>query len=62
MKKVPVFLTSGIAASKTSDKSSYATWLRFFDNGEGSHRGLVLEALFSYWLSRFLLPMGWRVA
>lgn len=46
----------------SSSKSTYASWIRYFDEGEESCSGLVLEALLAYWLSWFILPKGRRMA
>lgn len=46
-------LTSAMAASKTSGKSSYATW--YFDEGERTQSELVLEAQVQYWFSSLVL-------
>lgn len=35
-------------------KSSYSSWTHYFDEGEGSHNGLIMEALSTYWLSWFI--------
>lgn len=29
-------------------KSAYASWIRYFDEGEGSHSRLILKALLAY--------------
>lgn len=47
---------SGMATFKTFCKSTYNTWLRYFNGGEGSQSGPLLEALLSYGLSLFVLP------
>lgn len=52
------YLVFVIAASKTFVKSTYAMWLRYFDESEGSQSGMVVEALLSYWLSWFVLLSG----
>lgn len=46
-----------MASSKTSKKSTYASWIRYFDEGEGNQGALVLDVLLSYWLSWFVLPI-----
>lgn len=35
-------LTSVMASSKTSGKSIYVSWIRYFDEGEGTQGGCVL--------------------
>lgn len=44
----PQLLTSAMTAFKTSTKSTYASWQRYFNEGKGSQIELVLEALLSY--------------
>lgn len=39
-------------------RQAYATWLRFFYEGEGIWRRYVVEALLAYWFSWFVLPSG----
>lgn len=51
-------LTSTMATFKSSGKSTYASWIRNFVDGEESEGGLILEVLLSYWLSWFILPSG----
>lgn len=41
-------LSSTMISSETSDKSTYASRLRYFDEGEESKSRVVLEALLSY--------------
>lgn len=41
-------LTYSTASYKMIDKSTYASWTRYFDEGQDSHDGVVLEALKSY--------------
>lgn len=41
-----------------STKSSYSSWIRYFDEGEGRNIGLTLEALLVYWLSWFIFLSG----
>lgn len=47
-----------MTASKTSSKSTYASWLKYFNEGEGSRKRLVLEALLLYWFSWLVLSSG----
>lgn len=51
-------LTSAMSASSTSGKLKYATCLRFFNEGDGSLSGCIMEAYLAYWLSWFVLPSG----
>lgn len=37
-----------MTASKTSSKSTYATWLRYFDEEKGSQSGFLVEELLTY--------------
>lgn len=37
---------------------TYASWIQYFDEGEGRERGLVVKALISYYLSCFVLMSG----
>lgn len=37
-------------------KSTSASWLRFFDEGDGNLLGFVIEAFVVYWLSWYMLP------
>lgn len=41
-----------------SNKSTFVSWIRYFDEGEGSLSGLVLETLLAYWLSLFVWLSG----
>lgn len=40
-----------VASSFT--RSLYSSWILYFDEGEGSRSGFILEALLAYWLSWF---------
>lgn len=40
-----------LRAVASSTKSSYSSWICYFDEGEGSRSGLILEAMLAYWLS-----------
>lgn len=42
------YLTFAMTASKTSSKSTYAIWLRFFNEKEGSQSEYVVHAFLSY--------------
>lgn len=42
------YLTSIMTAWRTTCKFSYATWLNFFDKGDYSKSGYVVEAFLSY--------------
>lgn len=44
------------AASST--KSSYTSWIQYFDEEEASRNDLILEALLAYCLSWFIFPCG----
>lgn len=48
--------TIGHSKATSSNKSMFASWISYFDEGEGSRRRLVLEALVAYLLSWFILP------
>lgn len=50
------YLTSTVTASKTFGKSTYATWLRYFEGEESQSRCMV--ELLAYWLSLFVLLSG----
>lgn len=50
------YLTSTMTASRTSSMSTYATWLLFFDEGDDSKSGYVMEAFLAYWLTLYVLP------
>lgn len=39
------------AALRVSNKSTYISWIRYFREGEGRQKGVMVEALQSYWLS-----------
>lgn len=43
---------------KRVGKSTYATWLKFFNKGEDSRSGYMVEAVLAYWLSYFILSSG----
>lgn len=47
-----------MAVSRSSGKSTYASWLHDFDQGKGSQSDHVLEAFLAYWLSWYFLPSG----
>lgn len=49
-------LNNTIIASKSLKEASKASLIRYFDEGAGKERGVV-EALLSYWLSWFILPV-----
>lgn len=51
MKRSLQFLIFTMRAFKMTGKSTYITWLRYFDEVEGSQSGLVLKTMLSYWLS-----------
>lgn len=57
-------MTASIGHSKItySSKSTYVSWICYFDEGEGSQSGLVLEALLPYWSSWFIPSSGGRIA
>lgn len=42
------YLVAAMAASRTFEKSTYATWLRFFYEGDGSRSGYVVDAFLAY--------------
>lgn len=42
----------------SSNKSTYASWIRYFYKGERSLIRVVLEAVLAYSLSWFILPSG----
>lgn len=52
------YMTSSMIASKTSSKSTCATWLRYCREREGSQSKLVVEPLVAYWLSWSVLLSG----
>lgn len=52
------YLTTAMAASTSTGKSAYTTWLRFFYEGDGSQSEFMDEAFLAYWLSWYVLPSG----
>lgn len=58
------WLIATVSHSKatSSSKSTYVSWIPYFDEGKGSHSGLVLEALLAYWLSWFILRSASEMA
>lgn len=42
------YLTTAMAASRSSGQSTYAKWLRFFDKGDGSQSKFVDETFLAY--------------
>lgn len=49
------YLTSVMTASRLSGKSTYTTWIMFFDEGNDNRRDCVFEAFLAYSLSWFVL-------
>lgn len=45
------YLTSTMIALMNSGVSPYATWVHFFDKGDGSKSAYIVEAFLTYWLS-----------
>lgn len=43
-------LTSALLLSRTSGKSTYASWIRRFDEGAGRYSDMVVEAMLPYWV------------
>lgn len=54
-------MTSAITMSKTSDKSTCSSWLRYFNEGEGSQSGLVWRPYFIFvvMVHAFECARGW---
>lgn len=53
-----MFLMETVATSRSSGKSTYATRLKFFDDGDGSHSDFVVETFLAYLLLWYVLPSG----
>lgn len=41
-----------------SSKLTQATWLQFFDEGDGNRSNYMVGAILAYWLSWFMMPNG----
>lgn len=47
-----------LTEATSSTKSSYASWLRYFNEGDGTRSGLIVETFLANWLSWFIFPSG----
>lgn len=55
--KVRLFLLNeALSGSKLKGKSTYTSWVTYFTQGTGAESDVVLEAMFVFWLSWYVLP------
>lgn len=54
----PKYSMAAITTSRSSGTLTYATWQRFFDEGDASCTNFVVEAVLAYWLSCYVLSSG----